>query len=177
MRKLGAELRGEQQLEDLGAFRLHTQLFAMLPHEIDRIRAARTGQRTPPRTIKERAIMYRFTGFLLLALASGAAFADTYQVTFGWTDPTPYIPSDAPTYEARYRVAGGTASVLPVLSTPGGSAVVTAAPGAPIDVSGRACNLGLCSAWTGWATATAPYPATQPLPQSGFSITVIRTGP
>lgn len=31
-----------------------------------------------------------------LTTLSVPAFADTYQVTFGWTDPTTYIPSDAP---------------------------------------------------------------------------------
>lgn len=121
--------------------------------------------------------MRKFTAFLLAALTPFAALADTYQVTFGWTDPTPYLPSDAPTYLAKYRVDSGAETVLPILSTPGGSTTVTAVPGAPIDVSGQACNLTLCSEWTAWATATAPHAATQPLPQSGFSITVIRTGP
>lgn len=121
--------------------------------------------------------MLKFTAFLLAALASSAVLADTYQVTFGWSDPTNYLPSDAPTYSAKYRVAGGAETVLPILSTPGGSTTVTAVPGSPIDVSVQACNLALCSEWTAWTTATAPYAATQPLPQSGFSITVIRTGP
>lgn len=121
--------------------------------------------------------MYKATGFLILALASFAAMADTYQITFGWTDPTSYIPSDAPIYEARYRVAGGAETMLPALATPGGSATVTAVPGDPIDVAARNCNLGLCSAWSGWVTATAQHPATTPQSPASLTITVVRTGP
>jgi len=118
--------------------------------------------------------MYKFTGFLLLALVSVAALADTYQLTYGWTDATTYLPSDAPTYEARYRVSAGTAVPLPVTTTPAGTASVTAAPGAPIDLSVRNVNGALASAWSGWVTATAPYPATQPGAPVGLTITVTR---
>lgn len=114
---------------------------------------------------------------VVLLLLSASAIADTYQVTFGWTDPTTYLPSDAPVYAAKYRIAGGTETIIPGLTTPGGSVVVTATPGQPIDVAAQACNLTLCSAWTGWVTATAAYPATQPGAQTGLTITVVRTGP
>lgn len=115
--------------------------------------------------------------FVLLAMVSTAVYADSYHVVFGWTDPTTYIASDAPTYTAKYRVNGGTETVLAATAMPSGSVTVTAAPGQPIDVAGQACNKGLCSAWTGWVTATAPYPATQPETQTGMTITVTRTGP
>lgn len=111
---------------------------------------------------------------LCLTLLTGVALADTYQVTFGWTDPTTYIPSDVPRYEAKYRVGGGTETTLPALTTPGGTATVTANPGQPIDVAARNCNLTLCSAWTEWVTATAPFPPTQPLSPTGLTITVTR---
>lgn len=109
-------------------------------------------------------------------LLAGSALADSYQVTFGWTDPTTYNVEDQPVYEARYRVAGGTDTTLAGLTTPGGSVDLTASPGDPIEVAARNCNRGLCSAWSPWATAGAPYPVTQPDDPSGLSITVIRTG-
>lgn len=109
-----------------------------------------------------------------LLLSAWVASADQYQVTFGWTDPTAYIPSDAPVYHARYRVAGGAEVELPALSVPGGSTTVEANPGDAIDVAARACNLGLCSDWTGWVTATAPHAATQPANQHSLTITVTR---
>jgi len=64
---------------------------------------------------------------LLFAL-SAPAFADNYQVTFGWTDPTTYVASDAPVYSAKYRIAGGTETTIPSLATPGG--VLCNSPGA-----------------------------------------------
>lgn len=109
-----------------------------------------------------------------LLLAAFVASADQYQLTFGWTDPTTYLPSDAPVYHAKYRVAAGAEVELPALSTPGGSATVEATPGDPIDVAARACNLTLCSAWTDWVTATAPHAATQPANQHSLTITVTR---
>lgn len=115
--------------------------------------------------------------FFASSLLAATAWADTYQVTFGWTDPTTYIPTDTPSYTVKYRIAGGMETMLPALTTPGGSTTVTATPGQPIDIAGQACNKVLCSAWTGWVTATAPYPATQPGTQTGMTITVTRTGP
>lgn len=114
---------------------------------------------------------------LLLSTLSVPAFADTYQVTFGWTDPTTYIPSDAPIYEAKYRVAGGAETTIPSLATPGGSFSTSANPGQTIEVAMRTCNISLCNSWTGWVTATAQHPPTQPLPLTGGVITVVRTGP
>jgi hypothetical protein len=122
--------------------------------------------------------MYRFTGFLLLALASFAAQADTYQVVVGWQDPTAYNPGDAPSYELRWRVAGGAETMVPGLTNPAATLDgLVAAPGDPIEVQVRALNLGLEGPWTGWITATAGYPVTAPANQTGVTITVIRTGP
>jgi hypothetical protein len=121
--------------------------------------------------------MKRYALFLVLVGLTAPALADTYQVTFGWIDPTTYIPSDAPIYEAKYRIAGGAETTIPALVTPGGSFNATASPGQPIDMSARNCNKGLCSDWTGWVTATASFPATQPQPGTGLTITVVRTGP
>jgi hypothetical protein len=50
------------------AFRMRDNLFAAMPQEIDRIRGRRTGQRIPPRKITSETALYRFPGFLLLAL-------------------------------------------------------------------------------------------------------------
>ena len=121
--------------------------------------------------------MKKLLAIALLALASVSAFADTYQVTFGWTDATTYIPSDAPMYEARYRINGGTDVALPATATPSGTVSVTAAPGSPIDVSVRNVNKTLTSAWSGWVTATAPYAATQPGDPAGLTVTISRSGP
>lgn len=115
--------------------------------------------------------------FAATLIFSTSAFADTYQVTFGWTDPTTYIPSDAPVYEAKYRIAGGAETVIPGLATPGGSVSVTANPGQTIEVAARNCNLALCSEWSAWVTATAQHPATQPDVPTNLTITVVRTGP
>jgi hypothetical protein len=120
--------------------------------------------------------IFRWLPLLLLPI-SFSAFADTYLVTFGWTDPTVYIASDAKVYEAKYRIAGGAETVIPALATPGGSVTVTATPGQTIEVAGRATNKGLVSAWTSWVTATAPFAATQPGTQTGMTVTVSRTGP
>jgi hypothetical protein len=120
--------------------------------------------------------LIKITPIILVALC-GHAWADTYQVTYGWTDPTTYIPSDAPTYEARYRINGGAETLRPATPTPGGSFTATATPGQTIELAARTCNLGLCSAWTGWVTATAQHPATQPSLPTSLTITVVRTGP
>lgn len=121
-----------------------------------------------------RSMLFGFAGLLML---STPAWADTYQVTFSWTDPTIYLPSDTPVYKAKYRIAGGIETVISGLVTPGGSVNVVATPGQTIEVATGATNLGLSSAWTDWVTATAPHAATQPETQTGLTITVVRTGP
>lgn len=110
-------------------------------------------------------------------LLSTPVLADTYHVTFGWTDPTPYMTLDTPIYEAKYRINGGAEITLPSLATPGGAVTITANPGQPIELTGRQCNQSLCSAWMAWATATAPHSATQPQQGVGLTITVTRIGP
>lgn len=114
---------------------------------------------------------------IFLFVFAGSALADTYQVTFGWTDPTTYLPDETPTYEAKYRIAGGSETMIPGLVTPGGSFNATATQGQTIEIATRACNFALCSGWTGWVTATAQHPPTQPLEQIGLTITVVRIGP
>jgi hypothetical protein len=121
--------------------------------------------------------MKKLLTVILLALASFSAIADSYQVTFGWTDSTTYIASDVPQYEARYRINGGTAVALPATATPSGTVSVVAAPGSPIDVSVRNVNKTLTSAWSGWVTATAPFAATQPGDPAGLTVTISRSGP
>lgn len=121
--------------------------------------------------------MYRFMGVLVLALLSPASMADTYQVVVGWQDPTAYNPGDAPSYELRWRVAGGVETVLPGLTNPAATLNgLTANPGDPIEIQVRALNLGLEGPWTAWVAAAAGYPVTAPANQTGVTITVIRTG-
>jgi len=115
--------------------------------------------------------------FSAMSLMALPVLADTYQVTFGWTDPTTYVASDAPVYSAKYRIAGGTETTISALATPGGTFNATATPGQTIEVAMQACNIGLCNSWTGWVTATAQHPPTQPQPLTGGVITVVRTGP
>ena len=114
---------------------------------------------------------------LCCALLAAPAFADSYQVTFGWTDPTTYLPEETPVYEARYRIAGGAETVIPALSTPGGTFSPTAAPGQTIEVGLRACNGTLCGNWAAYITATAQHPPTVPMTPTSGVITVVRTGP
>ncbi len=119
-----------------------------------------------------------FIAFCLLF--SGMAFADSYNVTFGWTDTTTYRPEETKGYKAKYRVNGGAETILSDLTTPGGSATVTANPGQTIDIAAQNCSMTptpLCSAWSGWVTATAPHPQTQPNVPTAITITVTRTGP
>lgn len=115
--------------------------------------------------------------FAAALVFSSVAFADSYQVTFGWTDPTTYLPGETPVYEAKYRIAGGAEVSVPGLTVPGGTVSVTATPGNTIEVTGRQCVEALCSDWMPWATATAQHPPTQPQQGTGLTITVVRTGP
>jgi hypothetical protein len=112
--------------------------------------------------------------FLAALFLPLAAVADTYQMQFGWTDPTVYQPTDTPVYEAKYRIAGGVEVVISDLGTPGGSMLIEAEAGQTVDVTGRNCNAGLCSPWMAWATATAPFAPNQPETGTGMTITIIR---
>lgn len=118
---------------------------------------------------------------IALLMLSGAAWADQYSVTYGWTDPTVYLPSDSKSYESKYRINGGAETVIPNLTVPGGSINLTATPGQTIEFAGRNNNSDgtntLYSAWSAWATATAQFGLTQPANPTGMTITVIRTGP
>lgn len=113
---------------------------------------------------------------IVLMLAASAAFADTYQLTVGWTTPT-WNPSDTPSYLAKYRVNGGAETLSPVLTSPSWTVSLTANPGDPVEVAAQNVNGALISAWSGWITATAGYEPTVPPTPSGMTINLIRTGP
>ena len=121
----------------------------------------------------------RLIALTLLAVPL-AALADTYQVTVGWTDPTPAGPGYVPVYEMKYRVDYGAETAVTGLPVPGASVTVSATPGDPISVSVRAVNTfdgaDLVSDWTDWVVATAPHTAVRPETQTGVSITVQRVG-
>ena len=170
--------RHKTPYREFGKWKLRQALYDQIPSEIDIILAERTGQPAKPRKIISESSMYKFTGFLLLALVPLVALADNYQVVVGWQDPTAYNPGDAPTYELHWRVAGGAETLVPNLTNPAATLDgLTADPGDPIEVQVRALNLGLEGPWTDWITATAGYPVTAPANQTGVTITVIRTGP
>jgi hypothetical protein len=113
-------------------------------------------------------------------LLSAPVLSAQYQVNYGWTDTTVYLPSETKDYESKYRIAGGTETTITSLTVPGGSMAVTADPGQAIEMSFRNCSMTpspLCGPWLPWITATAPFPQTTPNVPTGASITVIYTGP
>ena len=117
-----------------------------------------------------------------LLLATSAATAAQYQVTYSATDPTSYLPTDAPDYPASYRVAGGAAVALPATSTPAGAFQVVANPADLIELCVLSRNGALvtpASCDGNWLViGTAPVtPPTQPLGLTGFSATIIYLGP
>lgn len=116
-------------------------------------------------------------GGIAMLLLSGAAWADQYSVTYGWTDPTVYIPSDSKSYEAKYRINGGAETIIPNLTVPCGSINLTVTPGQTIEFAGRNKNGTENPMYSAWATATAQHGLTQPADPTGMTITVIRTGP
>jgi hypothetical protein len=116
----------------------------------------------------------RKLSFLAALFLPLAALADTYQMQFGWTDPTVYQPAETPIYEAKYRIAGGAETLIPGLSLPGGSVIIEADGGQAVEVTGRQCNGSLCSPWMAWVTATAPFAPNQPETGTGMTITIIR---
>ena len=124
--------------------------------------------------------MKRYALFLALSVLASPAFADTYQVTFGWTDTTVYRPEETKGYEAKYRIAGGAETPILNLTTPGGTQTVTANPGQMIEMAFKSCSMTpapLCSPFSPWVTATAPHPQTTPDVPTNATITVTRTGP
>jgi hypothetical protein len=120
---------------------------------------------------------------LLAGLAlSAPAFAAQYQITYGWTDPTSYLPSDAPDYAAQYRVNAGTPVELPATTVPGGVFALTADPAALVEMCVRNRNGALVTPANcngNWIAVgnTPPPPLTQPGLPAGFSATIIYLGP
>jgi hypothetical protein len=124
--------------------------------------------------------MKRWMIFLVFSVLVAPALADTYQVTFGWTDTTVYRPEETKGYEAKYRIAGGAETTIPNLTVPGGSITMIANPGQSIEMANQNCSMiptPLCSPWSGWVTATAPFGQTTPNVSTDMTITIIRTGP
>jgi hypothetical protein len=115
-------------------------------------------------------------------LLAGPAMAAQYQVTYGWTDPTTYLPSDEPDYAAQYRVNAGAPVVLPATTVPGGVFALTADPAAVVEMCVQNRNGALVTPadcdenWIAVGNAPVP-PPTQPLGPTGFSATIIYTGP
>jgi hypothetical protein len=119
---------------------------------------------------------------LALFLLAGPAMAAQYQVTYGWTDPTTYLPSDAPDYAAHYRVNAGAPVALPATTVPGGVFALSADPAALVEMCVQNRNGALVTPadcdgnWIAIGN-TPPPPLTQPGMPAGFSATIIYTGP
>jgi len=124
--------------------------------------------------------MREWVAAVVVAALPSLAFADSYQVTYGWDTPT-WIPSDTPSYDAKYRLGGGAAVDLPDTTVPGGSFTYTAAAGTVLEMCPQNKNGTIitpdCSQAGHWLTVGgSPYPPTVPPMPSGFSATIIRTG-
>ena len=116
-----------------------------------------------------------------IALSAPVAVADTYQVSYSW-DAQSLQPFDTPTYGARYRLGGGSPVVLTDTTLPGGGFTFEAAPGTVLEMCPQNKNNPLvfpdCLQAEDWVTVGgAPYQPTMPQRPSGFSATIIRTGP
>jgi hypothetical protein len=125
--------------------------------------------------------MNRFSIGFVMFIISVSAVAAQYRVNYGWTDPTTYLPSDAPSYAAQYRVSGGTPVILTGTTVPAGTFNLTAASGVPIEMCVQNKNGILITpeSCTGnWIAVgnTPPPPLTQPGMPAGFSATIIYLG-
>jgi hypothetical protein len=119
--------------------------------------------------------------FIVLLMFSGLANAAQYQVTYGWTDSTTYIPTDEPRYNAQYRVNNGAPVVLPETTTPSGTFNLSANSADSIEMCVQNKNGNLVAPTTctdNWfAVGNAPPPPlTQPGQPTGFSATIIYLG-
>jgi hypothetical protein len=126
--------------------------------------------------------MKKFVIGIAALLFAGSAIAAQYQVTYSATDPTTYLPSDSPDYPASYRIGGGAAVNLPPTNTPAGTFSLTADPGTLVELcllsrNGVLVTPASCDGnWIAVGNAPVP-PPTQPMGLTGFSATIIYTGP
>ena len=132
--------------------------------------------------------MREWVAAVVVAALPSLAFADSYQVTYGWDTPT-WIPSDTPSYDAKYRLGGEAAVDLPDTTVPGGSFNYTDAAGTVLEMCPQNKNGALVTPSCAldqdgnpvdpndWITVGgSPYPPTVPPMPAGFSATIIRTG-
>jgi hypothetical protein len=125
--------------------------------------------------------MARLIIILFLMAFSSLAHAAQYQVTYGWTDSTTYLPTDEPRYNAQYRVNGGTPVVIPETTTPSGNFNLSANSADSIEMCVQNKNGNLISPadctgnWFAVGNAPPP-PLTQPGQPTGFSATIIYLG-
>ena len=124
----------------------------------------------------------------LTILLPAFAFADTYDATVSWTDPTPAYPAenDAPTYRIEWRINGGASNQIynllpPAMPSDGHTWQITANPGDNVEIRVQNHNANtdgpLSSNWSIWYSLTAGYPVTQPSDPTNVNYTLIRTGP
>jgi hypothetical protein len=130
----------------------------------------------------------RLIAIIISAMFSLAAYADTYNLTAGCTDPLmagqqPDGSWYAPVYDWEWRVNGGTSTA--VSDQPSCALAVagmTAAPADTIEVRAAprntydGCADPECTGpWTAWLAASAPYAATHLAdPVTGMSLVIIR---
>ena len=131
--------------------------------------------------------MFRLIATIIGVMFSLAAYADTYSLNYGCTDPlAPGVQGDgswySPVYDFQYRIAGGTpVDVADQPTCALAVAAVTASPGDDIEVRALArnvyenCSDPECTGpWNTWLAASAPYAATHLTnPVSGTSLVII----
>ena len=158
---------------DYSASQLRQALFAAMPGEIDRIRAERTGQPIQQRKITSETCMYRFTGFLILALVSSAAIAADYALSWSVSSPTGIT---------EYAIGSKVATVTqPVEYTGNAGLSKTVArattAGQTVDFYVAACSPTACGAW-GPAASLVAGSATPPAGVvQTTTATSVRVGP
>ena len=163
----------ETPYRDYGASQLREALLDMMPHEIDRIRAERTGQTIPQRKITESTRMYNFTGFLLLALVSGVALAADYALS--WT-------VSSPTGITEYAIGSKVATVTQPVEYTGNAGLSktvtrTTTAGQTVDFYVAACSATACGPWGPAASLVAGSTTPPAGTVQTTTATSVRVGP
>jgi len=114
-----------------------------------------------------------FLGLCAVVLGVNGALAANYSVTVGWVDSTPYLSTEVPKYDVKWKVGAGEEALITDLPSPGGAFSIVAEPGQVVGVAARNKNETLVSAWSPWAEATLPFPPTQPRVPSSVVVTVV----
>ena len=173
MPKTSLERGRETPYRDYSASRLRDALFAEMPQEIDRIRAERTGQPIQQRKITSGSSMYKFTGFLLLALVSSAALAADYALSWSVSSPTGIT---------EYAIGSKVATVTQPVEYTGNAGLSktvarTTTAGQTVDFYVAACSATACGAWGPAASVVAGSTTPPAGTVQTTTATSVRVGP